>query len=117
MARATRGPARKQRRKKILKAAKGFWGDRSKRYTHARVTVERGLVFAYRDRRVRKRDFRKLWIARINAACRIHKISYSRFINGLSKAKIALDRKMLADVAANDAKTFKKLVEISQKKT
>ncbi|MBU2540293.1 MAG: 50S ribosomal protein L20 [Candidatus Omnitrophica bacterium] len=114
MARSTRSPGSRKRRKKILKAAKGFWGDRSKRYKLAKGTVERGLAFAYRDRRVRKRDFRRLWIVRINAACRLNKISYSRFINGLLKAKIALDRKMLADVAVNDPKTFKKLVEISK---
>ena len=114
MARATRSPASRKRKKKILKLAKGYWGDRSKRYKQAKITVERGLVFSYRDRRQRKRDFRALWIIRINAACRLNNISYSVFLHGLLKAKIALDRKMLAEVAANDPKTFKKLVEMSQ---
>lgn len=112
MPRSTRSPASRRRKKKILKLAKGYWGDRSKRYKHARGTVERGLVYAYRDRKVRKREFRALWITRINAACKLNNISYSRFINGLLKAKIALDRKMLADLAVRDADAFKKLVEL-----
>jgi large subunit ribosomal protein L20 len=113
MARATRGPASTKRKKKILKAAKGYWGARSKRYKHARATVERGMVFAYRDRKVRKRAFRALWIARINAACRQNNTTYSRFINGLLKAKISLDRKMLAELAVHDPKIFSQLVQVS----
>lgn len=116
MARVTSSPASRKRKKKILKLAKGFWGGRSRRYRHARATVERGLVFSYRDRRLRKRNFRSLWIARINAACRAHNITYSRFIHGLLKAKIALDRKMLAEVAVADPKTFKKLIDISRER-
>lgn len=116
MARSTRSPASRRRKKKILKLAKGYWGDRSKRYKHARGTVERGLVYAYRDRKVRKREFRALWITRINAACRLNDISYSSFISGLAKAKIAIDRKMLADLAVNDGEAFKKLVALSQAK-
>ncbi|MEW6008303.1 MAG: 50S ribosomal protein L20 [Candidatus Omnitrophota bacterium] len=114
MPRSTRSPATHKRKKKILKLAKGYWGDRSKRYRHARITVERGMVFAYRDRKVRKRDFRALWIARINAACRLNNITYSRFMHGLLKAKIALDRKMLAELAVSDPKAFGQLVQISQ---
>jgi large subunit ribosomal protein L20 len=114
MSRVTHSPATRHRKKKVLKAAKGYWGDRSKRYKHARGTVERGMVFAYRDRKVRKREFRALWITRINAACRQYDLTYSRFINGLMKAKVALDRKMLADIAVRDPKAFEKLVEISR---
>ena len=114
MSRAARSPSSRAKKKKILKAAKGYWGDRSKRLRHARATVDRGRVFAYRDRKVRKREFRSLWIARINAACRQHNLTYSRFMHGLMKAKIALDRKMLADLAVNEPQTFAKLVAASQ---
>jgi large subunit ribosomal protein L20 len=108
--------ARKRRVKRWLKQAKGYWGDRSKRYVIARDTVARGLVFAYRDRKVRKREFRYLWISRINAACRAAGITYSKFISGLKKAKINLDRKSLADLAVNDSATFKKLIELAKPK-
>jgi len=106
--------ATRRRKKRTLKAAKGFWGDRSKQYQQAKRTLMHALVYAYRDRRVKKREFRALWIARINAACRAQEITYSRFINGLKKAKISLDRKILADLAVKDAAAFKKLVEIAK---
>jgi large subunit ribosomal protein L20 len=115
MAKVKHSPARRKRKKKLLKQAKGYYGDRSKQYQQAKRTVVRALVYAYRDRRVKKRDFRRLWIARINAACRVSGIKYSQFIDGLTKAKIGLDRKMLADLAVRDSQAFNKLVEITKK--
>jgi large subunit ribosomal protein L20 len=112
MAKVKHSPARRKRKKKLLKQAKGYYGDRSKQYQQAKRTVTRALVYAYRDRRAKKRDFRRLWIARINAACRASGIKYSQFINGLKKAKISLDRKILADLAVRDSQAFNKLVEI-----
>jgi large subunit ribosomal protein L20 len=112
MAKVKHSPARRKRKKKLLKQAKGYYGDRSKQYQQARRTVTRALVYAYRDRRAKKRDFRRLWIVRINAACRASGIKYSQFINGLKKAKISLDRKILADLAVRDSQVFNKLVEI-----
>ena len=114
MARVKHSPARRKRKKRLLKQAKGYYGDRSKQYQQARRTVARAQVYAYRDRRVKKRDFRRLWIVRINAACRSAGIKYSKFINGLKKAKISLDRKVLADLAVRDSQTFNKLVEIAK---
>jgi len=105
------GVVRRRRHKKILKLAKGFYSGRRKHFRKAKEQLERSLVYAYRDRRQKKRDFRKLWIMRINAACRLNDISYSRFIHGLKKAGIELDRKMLADLAMNDASAFSKVVE------
>jgi len=107
---------RRQRKKKVLKQTKGFWGDRSKQHQQARRTLVRAWVFSYRDRKVRKRTFRQLWIARINAACHTFGISYNRFIQGLKKAKIELNRKMLAEMAAKDQNGFCKLVEIAKGK-
>ena len=104
-------PAKRQRRKKVLKAAKGYFLGRSKLYKKAIETVRRAMVYAYRDRKAYKRDMRKLWVVRINAECRNNGIMYSRFINGLKKLKIELDRKILSDMAANDAPAFAKLVE------
>ncbi len=104
--------ATRKRKKKLLKQAKGFWGDRSKQFQQARRALMHALVYAYRDRKVKKRDFRSLWIARINAACRIEGMTYSRFMNGLKKIKVELDRKILADIAVKDPDTFKKLVEL-----
>ena len=115
MARVKRSPARRKRKKRLLKLAKGYYGDRSKQYQQARRTVARALVYAYRDRRVKKRQFRRLWIARINAACRGAGIKYSQFINGLKRAKINLDRKVLADLAIKDSQTFNKLIELAKK--
>lgn len=106
--------ATRKRKKKLLKKTKGFWGDRSKQFQQARRALMHALVYAYRDRRVKKREFRSLWIARINAACRGEGITYSVFMNGLKKSKVGLDRKVLADLAVNDSMAFKKLVEIAK---
>ena len=114
MARVKHSSARRKRKKRWLRKAKGYYGDRSKQYQQARRTVTRAFVYAYADRRVKKRNFRRLWIARINAACRSTGIKYSQFINGLKKAKIDLDRKVLADLAVKDSKAFNKLVEIAK---
>ena len=114
MAKIKHSVATRKRKKKLLKKTKGYWGDRSKQYRQARRALMHALVYAYRDRRVKKRDFRRLWITRINAACRAAGITYSKFINGLKKAKVSLDRKILADLAVKDAHTFKKLVEIAK---
>lgn len=111
MPRVKRGTHARQRRKKILKLAKGNVGGRRKLYRAARETVEKGLVFAYRDRRVKKRSFRALWIVRINAAARACGLSYSRFIEGLKRAGIEMDRKVLAELAIKDAEAFGKLAE------
>jgi large subunit ribosomal protein L20 len=111
MARATRGVKGRRRHKKWLKLAKGNVGRRSTIYKAAVETVQKGLVYAYRDRKVKKREYRRLWIARINAAARQHGINYSRFMNGLKKAGVDLDRKILADIAVHDAAAFGKLVE------
>jgi len=99
------------RHKKILKLAKGYFGAKSKNFRIANQAVMKSLVYAYRDRRARKRDFRKLWITRINAAARMNGLSYSKFMNGLKKSGIALNRKMLAEMAVNDAEAFAQLVE------
>ena len=115
MARVKTGVVRRRRHKKILKLARGFYSARHKHFRKAKEQLERSLVYAYRDRRRKKRDFRRLWIVRINAACRLNDISYSRFINGLKKAKIGLDRKVLADLAMNDAAGFAKVVESVKK--
>ncbi len=115
MARVKTGVVRRRRHKKILKLARGFYSARHKHFRKAKEQLERSLVYAYRDRRRKKRDFRRLWIVRINAACRLNDISYSRFINGLKKAKIELDRKVLADLAMNDAKGFATIVESVKK--
>ena len=110
MPRVKRGTHARQRRKKILKLAKGNVGGRRKLYRAARETVEKGLAYAYRDRRVRKRSFRALWIQRINAAARECGVSYSRFIEGLKKAGIEMDRKVLADIAMHEGEAFKAIV-------
>ena len=114
MAKAKHSVATHRRKKRTLKKAKGFWGDRSKQYQQARRALMHALVYAYRDRRVKKRKFRRLWIVRINAACRAAGISYSVFMQGLKKAKVSLDRKILADLAVKDNQAFKKLVEIAK---
>ena len=106
--------ATRRRHKKALKQAKGYVGGRGRFYRVARETIERGLVFAYRDRRARKRDFRRLWIARINAAARQGGLSYSRFMAGLTRAGVSLNRKMLADLAVRDPGAFEKLVELAR---
>ena len=109
MARVKTGVVRRRRHKKVLKLARGFFSARHKHFRKAKEQLERSLVYAYRDRRRKKRDFRRLWIVRINAACRLNDISYSRFIAGLKNANIELDRKILADLALNDAKAFSEL--------
>ncbi|MFC2586897.1 MAG: 50S ribosomal protein L20 [Campylobacter sp.] len=111
MARVKTGVVRRRRHKKVLKLARGFFSARHKHFRKAKEQLERSLVYAYRDRRQKKRDFRRLWIVRINAACRLNDISYSRFINGLKLAKIELDRKILADLAMNDANAFATLAK------
>jgi len=111
MPRVKRGTKKRKRRTKILKLAKGYWGARSHNYRTAKEAVEKGLQYAYRDRRTRKRDFRRLWIIRIKAAAEKNGISYSRFINGLSKLNIDLDRKILADLAVNSPQTFVQITD------
>jgi large subunit ribosomal protein L20 len=115
MPRVRSNVARLKRKKKIMRAAKGARGGRSKLYKSAKENVERGLAYAYRDRRNRKRDFRRLWIVRINAACRVHDLSYSRFMNGLRKAGVEINRKMLADLAVRDPVAFGALAEVAKK--
>jgi large subunit ribosomal protein L20 len=111
MARVKGAVRTRARHKKVLKLAKGYFGSKSKLYKTANQAVMKSLVYAYRDRRAKKRDFRKLWITRINAAARLNGLSYSRFINGLKKAGVTLNRKILADMAINDANGFSQLVE------
>lgn len=111
MARVKGGVRTRARHKKILKLAKGYFGGKSKLFRIANQAVMKSLAYAYRDRRAKKRDFRKLWITRINAAARLNGMSYSRFMNSLKKAGIKLNRKILADMAVNDAEAFAKLVE------
>jgi large subunit ribosomal protein L20 len=100
-----------KRHKKVLERAKGYWGGRSRLFKTAKEAVHHAMQYAYRDRRNRKREFRRLWIARINAACRAQGFTYGRFIEGLTKAGIGLDRKMLSDLAIHDAQAFTQLVE------
>ena len=111
MPRSVNAVASRRRRKKILNLAKGYWGSRSKVYTIAKNTVEKGLQYAFRDRKVKKREFRALWIQRINAATRQYGISYSQFIGKLAAKNIGLNRKVLADLAMNDPEAFKAIVE------
>lgn len=114
MSRVKRGDAARRRRKRVLKRAKGYAGARSKLHGTAREAVEKADLYAYRDRRQRKREFRALWIARINAAARQHELSYSRFISGLTRAGVEVDRKMLAQLALTDPKAFGELAEVSK---
>ena len=111
--RVKRGVKARRRRKKILKLAKGYRGGRSKLYRTAVDAVDKALQYAYRDRRARKRDFRRLWIARINAAARINNLPYSRFIQGLKHAGVEIDRKILAELAVSDPKAFSHLAAIA----
>lgn len=114
MARVKRGVNAKKRHKKVLKQAKGYYGAKSKLYRPANQAVMKSLNYSYIGRKQRKREFRKLWIARINAASRQNGLSYSKFINGLKKANIEVNRKMLSEMAINDAEGFAKLVEIAK---
>lgn len=115
MPRVKRGTKRVQKRKKILSRAKGYWGTKSKLHRSAKEAVDRALQFAYRDRRAKKRDFRSLWIIRISAAAKANDLSYSKFMFGLKKAGVSLNRKMLAEIAATDEATFKNLAETAAK--
>jgi large subunit ribosomal protein L20 len=114
MARSTSSVASRKRRKRVVKDAKGYWGRHSTLYRTAAEAVTRAQKYAFRDRRARKREFRRLWILRINAAARSHDMTYSRFMNGLRKAEVELDRKQLAEMAVNDDAAFARLVEIAR---
>lgn len=114
MPRVTRGFKARRRRNRVLKLAKGFRGGRSRLYKTATEAVDRALVYAYRDRRAKKRDFRRLWIARINAGARMNDMSYSKLMGGLKKANIDLDRKVLSNLAILDAEAFTKVVQIAR---
>lgn len=114
MPRVTRGFKARRRRNKVLKLAKGYYGARSRLYKSATEAVDRALVYAYRDRRAKKRDFRRLWIARINAGAHMNDMSYSKLMGGLKKAGIELDRKVLANLAILDADAFSKVVQIAK---
>lgn len=113
MAKIKHSVATRRRKKRVLKQAKGYWGDRSKQFQQARRALMHALVYAYRDRKNKKRVIRSLWITRINAACRKQGVTYSAFMSGLKKAKVTIDRKILADLAIKDSKAFEKLVEIA----
>jgi len=115
--RVKRGFKARKRRKKILKLAKGFRGGRSKLFRTAADAVDKALMYAYRDRRVRKRDFRRLWIARINAAARMNNMSYSKFMHGLKLAGVRLDRKVLAELAVSDPSGFSKIANLASQQT
>ncbi len=115
MPRSVNNVAAKNRRKKYLKAAKGYVGARSKLYRTARQAVEKGWLYAYRDRKTKKRVFRSLWITRINAAARMNDLTYSKLINGLKKAEVEIDRKILAHLAFHDMEAFTKLCDIAKK--
>ena len=114
MPRVKGGYVTRSRRKAVLKLAKGYYGSKHTLYKTAHEQVMRSLQYAFRDRKARKRDFRKLWIQRINAACQLNGMKYSQFINGLSQADVAINRKMLAEMAVNDAEGFAKLVEVAK---
>lgn len=114
MARIKRSVNALKKRRKVMKLAKGYWGAKSKQYRAASEQVARSLRYAFKGRKLRKRDFRSLWITRINAAARLNGMSYSTFINGLKKHNITANRKILADLAVNDAAAFTKLVEIAK---
>ena len=114
MARVKGGTIHRARRKKVMDRAKGYFGSKHRLYKSAKEQVMHSLKYAYRDRRQKKRDFRKLWITRINAACRMNDISYSKFINGLNKAGVVINRKMLAEIAIDNAETFTNLVNIAK---
>ena len=114
MPRATNNPAARQKRNKVMKQARGYVAGRGSQFRMAREQVERALAQEYKDRKRRKRDFRRLWITRINAAARIQGLSYSHFINGLKKANVEIDRKQLADLAVRDMDSFAKLAEVAR---
>jgi len=113
MPRVKTGVVRRRRHKKVLKLARGFYSGRHKHFRKAKEQLERSMYYAFRDRKQKKREFRKLWIIRINAACRLNGMNYSNFMNGLKRANIELDRKILADMAMNDAAAFTALTVLS----
>lgn len=115
MPRVKGGYTTRRRRKAVLKLAKGYYGSKHALYKTAHEQVMRSLAYAYRDRKARKRDFRKLWISRINAACQLNGMKYSRFINGLAQADVVINRKMLAEMAVNDPQGFAQLCEVAKK--
>ncbi|MCL4209796.1 MAG: 50S ribosomal protein L20 [Phycisphaeraceae bacterium] len=117
MPRVRKGAARTQARRKMLRAARGYFGTKSRHKQQAKVALVRAGVNAYRDRRLRKRDYRRLWITRITAACRMRGTRYSRFMNGLAHAGILLNRKMLSEIAINDPATFDALVKVAESKS
>jgi large subunit ribosomal protein L20 len=117
MPRSTNNVASRRRRKRVLEQAKGYWGARSKVYTVAKNAVEKALQYQYRDRRVRKREFRKLWIARINAAARLNGTTYSKLMGAMNSHDMEINRKVLADLAVHDPKAFTAVVEAAQKKS
>ncbi len=114
MARVTHAVSSRKRHKRMVKSAKGYWGKRSKLYRRAKETRRKAMWYSYRDRKARKRDFRRLWIARINAACRTTGLTYSRFMAGLKRANVTLDRKVIADLAVRDQTAFKQLIEVAK---
>jgi len=113
MPRVKTGVVRRRRHKKVLKLARGFYSGRHKHFRKAKEQLERSMYYSFRDRKQKKREFRKLWIIRINAACRLNGMNYSNFMNGLKRANIELDRKILADMAMNDAAAFTALTVLS----
>ena len=114
MPRVKRAVTAKKKRRTVLDQASGYYGDRSRRYKSAKEQLQHSLQYQYRDRRNKKREIRRLWIARINAAARLNGLSYSVFMNGLKKAEVTLDRKVLSDMAVNDPAAFAKLVEVAK---
>ncbi len=114
MPRAKKGPAKKRARKRLFKATKGYWGGRKNLYRKASETYVRAMVYAFRDRKCKKRNYRRLWIIRISAATKLRGMNYSRFINGLTKANVEIDRKILAETAVNDPTAFDQLVELAK---
>ena len=115
MARVKTGVVRRRRHKKVLKLARGFFSARHKHFRKAKEQLERSLVYAFRDRKAKKRDFRRLWITRISAAAKMNGMNYSTFMNGLNKAGVQINRKMLADIAVNDEAGFANIVKTAQK--
>lgn len=113
--RVKRGTIRKDRRQRILQLAEGYYGSKSRLHRVAKLQVEKSLGYAYRDRKQRKREFRTLWISRINAAARVHGLSYNAFISGLKRAGCCLDRKVLADLAVSDPQAFTQLIEVARR--
>ena len=117
MPRVRKGAARTQARRRLLRAARGYWGTKHRHKQQAKVALMRAGRFAYRDRRVRRREFRRLWITRLSAACRMRGTRYSRFINGLQRAGVLVNRKMLSQIAIEDPRAFDQLVEMAEQRT